>query len=94
VNILEWSPLGGLPGGNGEYIMKNRIVVSLLGVALLALATMSTGCGFFDHQGRTADEVNRDHMRMLRVNHEQMLEDVDRTLLLDKPSKLTEKQLP
>jgi hypothetical protein len=74
--------------------MKNRIVVSLLGVALLTLATMSTGCGFFDQQGKTADEVNRDHIRMLRVNHEQMMEDIDRTLLLDKPSGLTEKQLP
>ncbi|MGB7581665.1 MAG: hypothetical protein WBL85_04365 [Sedimentisphaerales bacterium] len=74
--------------------MKNRIVVSLLGVALLTLATMSMGCGLFDQQGKTADEVNRDHMRMLRVNHEQMMEDIDRALLLDKPSTLTEKQLP
>jgi len=74
--------------------MKNRIVVSLLGVALLTLATMSTGCGLFDQQGRTADEVHRDHLRMLRVNHEQMMEDIDRTLLVDKPSNLSEKKLP
>jgi outer membrane lipopolysaccharide assembly protein LptE/RlpB len=86
--------LGGLPDGDGEYIMKNRIIVSLLGIVLLALVTMSTGCGFFDQQGKTAEEVNRDHIRMLRVNNEQMMEDIDRTLLLDKPSKLTEKQLP
>ncbi len=86
--------MGGLPGGNGEYIMKNRIVVSLLGVALLALATMSTGCGFFDQQGKTAGEVHRDHIRMLRINHEQMMGDIDRALLVDKPSTLTDKQLP
>jgi hypothetical protein len=94
VNILEWSPFGGLPGGNGEYIMKNRIVVSLLGVALFALATMSTGCGLFDQQGKTADEVHRDHLRMLRVNQQEMMRDIDRTLLVDKPSGLTEKKLP
>ena len=72
--------MGGLPGGNGEYIMKNRIVVGLLGVVLLTLATMSTGCGLFDQQGKTADEVNRDHMRMLRINQQQMMKDIDRTL--------------
>ncbi len=86
--------MGGLPGGNGEYIMKNRIVVGLLGVVLLTLATMSTGCGLFDQQGKTADEVNRDHLRMLRINQQEMMRDIDRTLDLDQPSKLTEKQLP
>ncbi len=60
--------------------MKNRIVVSLLGVVLLSLATMSTGCGLFDQQGKTADEVNRDHIRMLRINQQQMMRDIDRTL--------------
>ena len=74
--------------------MKNRIVVSLLGVVLFVLATMSTGCGLFDQQGKTADEVNRDHIRMLRVNQEQLMSDIDRAMFLDKPSTLTEKQLP
>jgi hypothetical protein len=74
--------------------MKNRIVVSLLGVVLLVLATMSTGCGLFDQQGKTADEVNRDHMRMLRINQEQLMYDIDRTMFLDKPSSLTENKLP
>jgi hypothetical protein len=74
--------------------MKNRIVVSLLGVALFMLATMSTGCGLLDHQGRTADEVNRDHLRVLRVNQQQLMEDADRALLFDKPSRLSERQLP
>lgn len=74
--------------------MKNRIVVSLLGVVLLTLATMSTGCGLFDQQGKTADEVNRDHIRMLRVNQEQLMYDIDRTMFLDKPSSLTQNKLP
>ena len=74
--------------------MKNRIVVGLLGVVLLTLATMSTGCGLFGQQGKTADEVNRDHLRMLRINQQQMMRDIDRTLDADRPSKLTEMQLP
>ncbi|MGA2678348.1 MAG: hypothetical protein ABSF37_03485 [Sedimentisphaerales bacterium] len=74
--------------------MKNRIVVSLLGVVLLTLATMSTGCGLFYQQGKTADEVNRDHIRMLRINQQELMSDIDRTMLWDKPSTLTEKQLP
>jgi hypothetical protein len=74
--------------------MKNRIVVSLLCVTLWTLATMSMGCGFFDQQGKTAAEVNRDHLRMLRVNQEQMMHDVDRTMFWDKPSSLTELRLP
>ena len=74
--------------------MKNRIVVGLLGVALFALATMSTGCGLLDQQGKTADEVHREHLRTLRVNQQEMMRDVDRTLNFDKPSKLTERQLP
>jgi hypothetical protein len=74
--------------------MKNRIVVSLLGVTLLTLATMSTGCGFFNQQGETAGEVNRDHIRTLRVNNEQMMHDIDRTFFLDKPSSLSEMKLP
>jgi hypothetical protein len=74
--------------------MKNRIVVSLLGVVLFMLATMSAGCFLFDQQGKTADEVNRDHIRTLRINQEQMMRDIDRTLDLDKPSSLTENKLP
>jgi len=73
--------------------MKNKIVVSLLVVVLLALTVMSTGC-FFDQQGKTAGEVNRDHMRTLRVNQEQLMSDIDEALFLDKPSSLSEKQLP
>jgi len=74
--------------------MKNRITVSLLIVVLLALVVMSTGCGLFGQPGKTAAEVNREHIRTLKINENEMMADVDKALLLDEPSKLTEKHLP
>mgnify|MGYP001566830425 CR=1 FL=1 len=74
--------------------MKNKITVSLLVVVLLALVVMSTGCGLFNHPGKTAAEVNRDHVRMLKINQQELMADVDKSMLWDKPSTLTEKHLP
>jgi hypothetical protein len=90
MNIFKQFPLGGLLGGNGEYIMRNRIAVSLLVVVLLALTVMSTGCGLFAQPGKTAEEVNREHIRTLQLDQQQLMRDVDRTLDLDQPSTLTE----
>jgi hypothetical protein len=83
--------MGGLRGSNGEHIMKNRIIVSLLIVALLTLVVMSTGC---DQPGKTAAEVNRDHVRMLRVNQQELMYDIDRTMFFDEPHRLTERHMP
>ena len=74
--------------------MRNKVAVSLLAVLLLSLAVLLTGCGLFDQPGKTAAEVNREHARMLRVNQQQMMADIDRTLGTDKPSTLTDKRLP
>jgi hypothetical protein len=74
--------------------MRNRITVSLLVVLLLSLVVLSTGCGLFNEPGKTPAEVNRDHIRTLRINQQEMMADIDRTLDLDKPSKLTDKRLP
>ena len=74
--------------------MRNRIAVSLLVVLLLSLVVLSTGCGLFNEPGKTPAQVNRDHIRTLRINQQEMMADIDRTLDLDKPSKLTDKRLP
>jgi hypothetical protein len=72
--------------------MRKQVVLTVL---LLALALFSTGCaGFFDHPGKTAQEVHRDHLRELRVNNQQMMRDIDRWLGFDQPSMLTERKLP
>ena len=74
--------------------MRNRITVSLLIVVLLALVVMSTGCGFFNQPGKTAAEVNRSHVRMLQVNQQQLMYDIDRTMFFDEPMRLTERHMP
>jgi hypothetical protein len=74
--------------------MRNKVAVILLVVMLLSLVVLSTGCGLFNQPGKTPAEVNRDHARMLRVNQQELMADIDRTMLWDKPSKLTDKRLP
>ena len=72
--------------------MKTQVVLI---VCLLALVLFSAGCsGFWDQPGKTAQEVNRDHYRILRINNQQMMRDLDRWLGFDKPSMLTEMKIP
>jgi hypothetical protein len=51
------------------------------------------GCSF-EQPGETAAEGSRRHKRVLRVNQSEMMSDIDTVLLLDQPSKLTEKRVP
>jgi outer membrane lipopolysaccharide assembly protein LptE/RlpB len=74
--------------------MRHNFAVSLLVVLLLASALLLTGCGFFNQPGKTPAEVHRDQLRTLRVNQQEMMSDIDRTLGVDQPSKLTDKKLP
>ena len=68
--------------------MKTQI---LLIVLLLVIVLVSLGCS---QPGKTAQEVNRDHYRILRINNQQMMRDLDRWLGFDKPSMLTERKIP
>jgi len=70
--------------------MRTQLVLAIL---LLSLVLLSTGCGFFNQPGKTAQEVHREHIRILRVNQQQMMRDVDRWLGFDQPSKLTDMKL-
>ena len=70
--------------------MKNRIALTIL---LLAATVALAGCGFFAQPGMTAQEAHREHLRILRVNNQQMMRDIDRVLGLDQPSMLTDKKL-
>ena len=47
------------------------------------------GCA--NQLGETRAEINRNHLRTLRIDIQQLLDDIDRALLLDQPSKLTDK---
>ena len=44
--------------------------------------------------GETEAEGRRRHIRAARINQQELMEDIDRALLLDKPSKLTGKRIP
>ena len=62
-------------------------------VAVLLGIILSLGCSM-DQPGETAAEGRRRHARIMRINSQEFWSDMDRALLLDKPSKLTDKRLP
>ena len=74
-------------------IMK-RAFSTILGVILVTLVFWMSGCGgLFTQLGETNAEGHRRHLRNLAVNQQEMMGDIDRVLLLDKPSKLTDKRI-
>jgi predicted small metal-binding protein len=75
-------------------IMRNSFTVSILVLALLAVIVLSSGCGFFSHPGKTAAEVHRDQVRTIKMNHQELMADIDRAVFLDHPSRLTDKRIP
>jgi hypothetical protein len=58
---------------------------------LFSLVWSLCGC---THPGETVAETNRRHLRNLRVNQGNMLKDIDAVLLLDEPSRLTDRRVP
>jgi len=65
----------------------------ILPVILLVLVFMPLGCSS-QQPGETAAEGHRRHQRVLRINQQEMMADIDTVLLLDQPSKLTDKRIP
>lgn len=65
----------------------------ILVVILLVLVFMPFGCSF-SQPGETAAEGHRRHQRVARINQQELMADIDMVLLLDKPSKLTDKRIP
>ncbi len=66
----------------------------ILVVVLCALFLVPLGCKSYDQLGETVAEGRRRHKRTLRINRQEMMEDLDAFFLLDKPSKLTDKRIP
>jgi hypothetical protein len=65
----------------------------ILLVFLCTLVFLPFGCSF-QQPGETVAEGNRRHKRNLRLNQQEMMEDIDRVLLLDRPSRLTDRRIP
>jgi hypothetical protein len=78
-------------GFKREKIMKNTLVLTILGIVLAVSLFICCGC---TQPGETEAEGNRRHLRNLRVNQQLLMEDIDRTMMFDRPSKLTDKRIP
>ncbi len=66
---------------------------TLLVVLFCALIFILTGCST-DQMGETSLEGNIRHRRNLRLDNQQLLTDIDKFLLLDEPSRLSERRIP
>ncbi len=69
--------------------MKRKFV---LGLILCFMAFLLTGC--LEQLGETTAKGKRRHTRVLRINQQELMSDIDKVLLMDKPSKLTDKRIP
>ena len=64
----------------------------LLACLLFVAAFVLAGC--LEQPGETAAKGHRRHLRNLSLNEQNMMSDIDRVLLMDKPSKLSDKRIP
>ena len=64
------------------------------GALLYVLFLVPIGCSSYDQMGETAAEGRRRHERTHRINNQQLMEDLDTFMLLDRPNKLTDKRIP
>ncbi len=85
--------------------MKNAFVRTIVGVVggakstsflLLAvlLCTATFWLGGCEQPGETMAKGHRRHLRNLSINQQNFNSDVDRVLLFDKPSTLSDKRIP
>ncbi|MFQ6036546.1 MAG: hypothetical protein ACE5NM_11975 [Sedimentisphaerales bacterium] len=65
-----------------------------LSIILCALVFWPCSCRSYEQLGETTAEGHRRHKRVLRINKQEMMADIDRIFLLDEPSKLTDKRIP
>lgn len=66
----------------------------ILTVIVFVFVLLPCGCSSYEQMGETAAEGRRRHIRNSRLNQQQLMADLDRFWLLDKPSKLTDKRIP
>ena len=81
---------------NGKgAMMKSISVCKVILIVILCLAVFlpSIGCTF-SQLGETTAEGHRRHIRTWRIDQKEFMGDVDRALILDEPSKLTDTRIP
>lgn len=63
-------------------------------IVLTALLFLPCGCSSYEQPGETAAEGCRRHLRNERINQGELMADIDKFMLTDKPSKLSDKRIP
>ncbi len=66
----------------------------ILTVILGVLFLLPAGCSSYEQPGETAGEGRRRHLRNARINQQELMADLDRSVQADKPSRLTDKRIP
>ncbi len=70
-------------------LRSGMIRAMALAFILGVLISLPSGCSF-EQMGETAAEGRRRHERNYRIQQQQMMEDLDKALYLDQPSKRTD----
>lgn len=86
----------GLPKSRGQEPRVKSSILLLFAFAfiLCGMVLLLWGCSSYEQPGETAAEGSRRHQRVLRINQQEMMTDIDRALLLDQPRKLTDLRIP
>ena len=77
------------------FMLRSELIRSAaLTVILGALVSLACGCSSYEQPGETAAEGRRRHLRNARINQQELMADLDRSVQADKPSRLTDKRIP
>jgi hypothetical protein len=63
-------------------------------VLLCSLVFLLGGCYLLEQSGETTTKGHRRHLRNMTINQQSLISDIDRVLLIDKPSTLTDRKIP
>jgi hypothetical protein len=83
-----------IAGRHGNERRKGfRVCLYTLALGLYLCVLLAAGCAT-SQPGQTAAEVNRQHRRVYRLNTQMLMSDIDKFLLLEQPSLLTDRRIP
>jgi hypothetical protein len=74
-----------------KSVSLRKVIVAIV---LIALLLLPCGCSSYEQPGETASEGRRRHLRNERINQGELMADIDKFMLTDKPSKLSDKRIP
>jgi hypothetical protein len=77
--------------GHGKAMVTGRTLRALALAVVCAMMLLATGCA---NMGETKTEAKLRRNRVLRLDLQEMGEDINVALMLDRPNRLTDKRLP